>query len=214
MAITLEALNDQEQYDVVVVGAGMVGASAALGISALGLSVLVVDSFAFKETVTHYTPSYDARSTAVSWGSREILDRLGVWSNVAQHASAIENVHVSEKGRFGVTRISAEALKFEALGYVVPNQWLGQCLLQKLDEKKVPLCAPSNVTRIIEDDGQQLIQLESVGSTPTITKEIKGEIKEHRFIRSDVISNKSDADELMVRKSKMLIDQMNESIFN
>ncbi|MDD9180646.1 MULTISPECIES: HlyU family transcriptional regulator [Aliivibrio] len=48
----------------------------------------------------------------------------------------------------------------------------------------------------------------------TITKEIKGEIKEHRFIRSDVISNKSDADELMVRKSKMLIEQMNESIFN
>ena len=48
----------------------------------------------------------------------------------------------------------------------------------------------------------------------TITKEINGEIKEHRFIRSDVISNKSDADKLMVHKSKMLIDQMNESIFN
>ncbi|OEF11115.1 HlyU family transcriptional regulator [Aliivibrio logei] len=46
-----------------------------------------------------------------------------------------------------------------------------------------------------------------------ITKEINGEIKEHRFIRSDVISSKTNADELMERKSKMLIDQMGDSIF-
>ena len=46
-----------------------------------------------------------------------------------------------------------------------------------------------------------------------ITKEINGELKEHRFIRSDVISLKSDADELMLRKAKMLIDQIAESIF-
>ncbi|MGF1900481.1 HlyU family transcriptional regulator [Aliivibrio sifiae] len=46
-----------------------------------------------------------------------------------------------------------------------------------------------------------------------VTKEINGELKEHRFIRSDVISSKNDADELMLRKAKMLIDQMGESIF-
>ena len=46
-----------------------------------------------------------------------------------------------------------------------------------------------------------------------VTKEINGELKEHRFIRSDVISSKNDADELMLRKAKMLIDQMGDSIF-
>ena len=46
-----------------------------------------------------------------------------------------------------------------------------------------------------------------------VTKEINGELRDHRFIRSDVISSKNDADELMVRKAKMLIDQMGESIF-
>ncbi|PMH43800.1 transcriptional regulator [Vibrio sp. 10N.286.49.B3] len=46
-----------------------------------------------------------------------------------------------------------------------------------------------------------------------ITKEIDGELKEHRFIRSDVISAKDDANELMLKKSQMLIDQMGDSIF-
>ncbi len=37
--------------------------------------------------------------------------------------------------------------------------------------------------------------------------------KEHRFIRSDVMSNKQDAIELMQSKAKIFIDQMNDNIF-
>ena len=170
MVQTLETLQDNAKFDVVIVGAGMVGASTALGISDLGLSVLLVDSFAFKNTGLSYTPSYDARSTAISWGSREILSQLGVWSTISEHASPISQVHVSEKGHFGVTRMSADELKFDALGYVVPNQWLGQCLLKKLEDKQVPLCAPVKVTGITAENEHQFIHLESVGSLPVITK--------------------------------------------
>ncbi len=46
-----------------------------------------------------------------------------------------------------------------------------------------------------------------------ITKEIEGELKEHRFIRSDVVSGKSDADDLMLKKAQMFIDQMGDGIF-
>ncbi|MDN3699327.1 MULTISPECIES: HlyU family transcriptional regulator [Vibrio] len=46
-----------------------------------------------------------------------------------------------------------------------------------------------------------------------ITKEISGELKSHRFIRSDVIANKNDANELMLKKAQMFIDQMGENIF-
>mgnify|MGYP006096221453 CR=1 FL=1 len=47
-----------------------------------------------------------------------------------------------------------------------------------------------------------------------IEKEFGGEIKTHRFIRSDVVSNKQDADELMLKKSQMFIDQMGDNIFS
>ena len=47
-----------------------------------------------------------------------------------------------------------------------------------------------------------------------IEKEIDGEIKTHRFIRSDVLSSRSDADEFMLKKAQMFIDQMGANIFN
>ncbi|MBD0787229.1 transcriptional regulator [Vibrio sp. Y2-5] len=46
-----------------------------------------------------------------------------------------------------------------------------------------------------------------------ITKEEDGELKTHRFIRSDVLSNKTDAEELMLKKAQMFIDQMSGRIF-
>lgn len=39
-------------------------------------------------------------------------------------------------------------------------------------------------------------------------------IMTHRFIRSDLLGNEGDANELMIKKAQMLIDQMGETIFN
>ncbi|ELG5189162.1 transcriptional regulator [Vibrio vulnificus] len=47
-----------------------------------------------------------------------------------------------------------------------------------------------------------------------ITKEVKGELKSHRFIRSDVLASEADANELMVKKAQMFIDQMRGEIFS
>ncbi|ENM5824587.1 HlyU family transcriptional regulator [Vibrio metoecus] len=47
-----------------------------------------------------------------------------------------------------------------------------------------------------------------------ITQEINGEIKTHRFIRSDLLSNKTDAEELMLKKAQLFIDQMSGQIFS
>ena len=47
-----------------------------------------------------------------------------------------------------------------------------------------------------------------------ITFDSGNETKEHRFIRSDLLINRGDADELMIAKAKMLIDQMGEKIFS
>ncbi|MFB9136815.1 HlyU family transcriptional regulator [Vibrio sp. AK197] len=46
-----------------------------------------------------------------------------------------------------------------------------------------------------------------------ITKEVEGELKTHEFIRSDVLSSKTDANDLMLKKAQMFIDQMGGKIF-
>lgn len=48
----------------------------------------------------------------------------------------------------------------------------------------------------------------------TITKDIAGETLSHRFIRSDLLSNQQEADELMLSKAQVFIDQMNGKIFD
>ena len=149
-------------YDAVVVGGGMVGASAAIGLSALGYSTLIVETFPLAAETKVYTPSYDDRSTALSWGSRQILEELGVWGTIAAQVCEICDVHVSEKGKFGTTHLSAEKLGYEALGYVVPNQVLGQSLLANVFASDVDILASATVTRV---------EANTIGYTLTVDQE-------------------------------------------
>lgn len=48
----------------------------------------------------------------------------------------------------------------------------------------------------------------------TITKDIGGEQKEHKFIRADVCQSKTQANELALIKGKQMIDQLGERVFN
>lgn len=156
MLAPFQELENNTHLDVVIVGAGMVGASAAIGLRQLGLKVVLIDSFGFTKAVPEFTPSYDARSTALSWGTRDILTALGVWEDVAKHACPITQVHVSEKSRFGTTRIRSEDYDQAALGYVVPNQWLGRCLMSRVNDLDIPLYASVEVSSITQSTPQTI----------------------------------------------------------
>ncbi|MEE4462303.1 2-octaprenyl-6-methoxyphenyl hydroxylase, partial [Azotobacter chroococcum] len=95
-----------------------------------------------------YQPSYDARSSALSFGTRQIYERLGLWPAIARRAEPILQIHVSERGRFGATRLRAVEEGVPALGYVVENAWLGECLWQALDPEVVTWRCPAEVLRM------------------------------------------------------------------
>src|SRR5690606_24414303 len=105
-----------------IIGGGLVGASLALALQAgareRGWRIQLIEPF---QPGHEYQPSYDARSTALSWGTRLIYQRLGVWSRIAERAEPIRRIHVSERGRFAAARLDAVDEGVEALGYVVEN---------------------------------------------------------------------------------------------
>ena len=125
--------------DILIAGGGLAGATLALAICRLvpGYRVTVVEAFPLSEAPApdDYQPSYDARSTALSWGARQIFERLGLWSAISRQAAPIRHIHISEKGRFGVTRLSASEHRQPALGYVADNRWLGLCLMDALRQQ-------------------------------------------------------------------------------
>src|SRR5262245_21594858 len=102
----------ESHCDVVIVGGGPVGAALALGLKDSGISAVVL------EARPDAAGGNDARTLAMSYGSRLILDRLGVWDRIAS-ATPIASIHVSQRGGFGRAMLEAPDTDLPALGYVV-----------------------------------------------------------------------------------------------
>jgi 2-octaprenyl-6-methoxyphenol hydroxylase len=133
------------KYDVVIVGGGMVGASLALALAPLKLKVALIEAFSPESAAQ---PSFDERTTALSNGSRRILETLKVWDALSSAATPIAKIHVSDQGRFGFARIDAASQNLKALGYVLPNRLLGQVLWGLLKNSGVAIHCPARVKSV------------------------------------------------------------------
>ena len=100
--------------DIIIAGGGPVGAVLAHALAPLSpqLRILQVGE----------VPPGDDRPIALSWGSRLILERLGLWDKLP--TTPIRQVHVSQRGGFGRTLIQADDHGVDALGYVVSHREL------------------------------------------------------------------------------------------
>lgn len=117
-------------FDVVIVGGGLVGASLAIALDGSGLRVALVESVAPK---ANYQPSYDERNLALARASVQALAGLGVWQSIASRGTPIEKIHVSRWGDFGVVRLNATEHGLDDFGAVIPARELGNGLLTRLE---------------------------------------------------------------------------------
>lgn len=134
-------------YDVIVVGGGLVGASLACALADTPLRIGVVEAVPYAAAAQ---PSFDDRSVALAFASRLILTALGVWPRIAyDDLSPIKAIHISDRGRPGSTHLSARDAGTEALGYVVPARVLGAALVAQMQTAgNVELLAPARLTAL------------------------------------------------------------------
>ena len=139
--------------DIVIAGGGMVGASLALQLAEVlpeQVSICLVEGFPLPEPLAtgkpDYHPSFDARSTALSYSSRLIYEKIQFWDQLREWLCPIDSIHVSSRGRFGSSLLRAEDYAWSALGYVVENAWLGNALIQALYRQgRVEIISPARV---------------------------------------------------------------------
>ena len=147
---------------IVIAGGGMVGARLALQLAAVlpdEIRLSLVEGFPFPRPAPghrpDYHPAFDARSTALSYSSKLIYERLGLWQDLSEWLCPIERIHVSSRGRFGSALMQAAEHDWPALGYVVENAWLGNALVQALHrQERVELRSPCKVVQV-EPSGDQ-----------------------------------------------------------
>ena len=132
------------EYDVVIVGGGLVGASLAVALAPTGLSLAVVEAVAADSNAQ---PSFDERTVALTDNARRIYTGMGVWAEIAaHHAEPIHEIHISDRGRFGMTHLHRDSVGVEALGYVVPSRVIGQVLHRRMRQSEtVSLFCPATV---------------------------------------------------------------------
>jgi 2-octaprenyl-6-methoxyphenol hydroxylase len=116
------------QFDIAIVGGGLVGASLAVALAPHGKRVALIEAAA----PPHSQPRWDEREIALNVVSRRIYGALGIWERLAPEASPITATHISERGRFGVARFTAEDAGEDALGWNVPVRAIGAALWGEL----------------------------------------------------------------------------------
>jgi 2-octaprenyl-6-methoxyphenol hydroxylase len=152
-------------FDVAIVGGGMVGATLGVALAPLNLRVALIEAVPHNAAAQ---PSFDERTTALSNGSRRILETLGVWPALNAFATPIAKIHVSDRGRFGFARIDAKEQGLAAMGYVVPNRALGSALWSRLSGTGIKIFCPAEVSCIAANHETVKIEIAEAGAKTAI----------------------------------------------
>ncbi len=134
-------------YDILIIGGGMAGASLACALGAGALRVGVIEAVAYGAPTQ---PSYDDRTVSLALGSKRIFETLGVWSGIeARGVNPIRHIHISDAGHAGLARLHSADVGAEALGYVVENRALGAALLERMQAlPNLSLICPAQMTQL------------------------------------------------------------------
>ncbi len=138
-------------YDVLIIGGGVVGASLVCALYGLNLRIGLVEA---AELNISEHPSYDDRTLALAQGTRRIFQTLGLWAALESTTTPIHHIHISDRGGVGFAHLNSHDEGVDALGYVVEARNIGAALLDRLATlSNVGLLCPAKLqTLTIEKD--------------------------------------------------------------
>lgn len=151
-------MNRRELFDVVVVGAGMVGSAAALLLMRQGLRVALVEERAPRPWLAH--DEVDLRVVALAPSSIKLFEDLDVWTSIrAARASAYRRMRVWDASAAGELNFDAADRGDAALGYIVEIRLIQHMLWQVLSASSVALFCPVKIVSLESAEQARIVVL-------------------------------------------------------
>ncbi len=111
-----------------VVGGGLAGLTLGIACAGAGIKVAVIDREAPADMLAL---PFDGRSSAIAWGSRQVLEGIGVWELLRAEAQPILEIRVADQGSPLFLHYDHREVGDQPLGYIVENRVLRRALLER-----------------------------------------------------------------------------------
>lgn len=133
-------------YDLLIVGGGLAGNCLALALKETSLNIAIVEANT-QEQLYHSTAG--DRALALAAGTVNLLEKQGIWQGISQSATAIKQIHVSDRGHFGKVRLSAQKEQVDALGYVITARTIETHVANLVSQSGIQVIAPARVAGLM-----------------------------------------------------------------
>jgi 2-octaprenyl-6-methoxyphenol hydroxylase len=118
-----------DDVELLIAGGGLVGLLLGVACASKGLAVAVVDR---QDPAALLRQGFDGRSSAIAYGSRQVLGALGLWPDIAREAEPILEIRVVDDDSPLFLRYDHRELGTDApLGYIVENRVLRRVLIER-----------------------------------------------------------------------------------
>lgn len=134
-------------HDILIIGGALTGISLACALASRGLSVAVIESRDPKDIMNERS---DGRTSAISLGSKKILEHYGLWEEIEHKAGPIWDIRITDGNSPFFLHYEHELVGSQPMGYIVENHHALTCLYAKA--KTLPtltLYAPGNYETIV-----------------------------------------------------------------
>jgi 2-octaprenyl-6-methoxyphenol hydroxylase len=146
----------QQDYDLLIVGGGLAGNCLALALKDTGLRMAIVETNTREQLSV--SPAGD-RALALAAGTVMMLEDLDIWQGISHAATAIKQIHISDRGHFGKTRLSAQKENVDALGYVITARNIETYVANQASESGIELISPARVVGLMSGDNEVCVSL-------------------------------------------------------
>ncbi|HTJ64433.1 MAG TPA: UbiH/UbiF/VisC/COQ6 family ubiquinone biosynthesis hydroxylase [Alphaproteobacteria bacterium] len=132
------------RFDVAVVGGGIAGATFAAILGDAGLKVALIER---QPPAALEGSAYDGRTTAITYGSRKMLEAAGLWVGLAPHACPIDDIRVADNSSPLFLHFDSREVGDDPLGSIVENRLIRIALRERVDQiANVTQISPATVS--------------------------------------------------------------------